>query len=211
MYIDYLKYRYAVYNNDVVILDIYNDKFSFIEDAVTEYSSFQLDHDAAVLLKSQFNLTTQSFVSGLNNDDYFDVRWIKPESTNKNPRHSQKALTLLFLYKLISCINKEGFKYIIRGKNRLEISRRMNCNIDDAIDSTFTKINSVFNYFDLKNPCLVYSYAASLLLAKQGYDSKVVVGVRTRPFISHAWLEVDGLVVGDDKDLRDKLSVILEV
>ncbi|MFY1779738.1 lasso peptide biosynthesis B2 protein [Escherichia coli] len=38
----------------------------------------------------------------------------------------------------------------------------------------------------------------------------LVIGVRTRPFYSHAWVEVNNTVISDDPDLRKKTSVILE-
>lgn len=37
------------------------------------------------------------------------------------------------------------------------------------------------------------------------------IGVQKYDFLSHAWLEIDGKVVGDDNNIRDHLKVILKI
>ena len=43
--------------------------------------------------------------------------------------------------------------------------------------------------------CLQRSVCAVRLLRKRGIAGKLVVGYRPAPFFSHAWVEVDGLIV----------------
>ena len=46
--------------------------------------------------------------------------------------------------------------------------------------------------------CLKKSYATALLLHVFGIRSKVVIGVQQFPLRGHAWVEIDGQVIGDD-------------
>lgn len=46
--------------------------------------------------------------------------------------------------------------------------------------------------------CLKKSYAIALLLRAFGIRSKVLIGVQQFPLRGHAWVEVDGQVIGDD-------------
>jgi hypothetical protein len=43
--------------------------------------------------------------------------------------------------------------------------------------------------------CLQRSLCTARLLKKGGVDARVVIGYRSLPFFSHAWVEVDGRVV----------------
>jgi len=43
-----------------------------------------------------------------------------------------------------------------------------------------------------------------LLLRRRGFPAKVVIGVRKIPFLAHAWVELEGQVVGDHDSIRSK-------
>jgi hypothetical protein len=45
--------------------------------------------------------------------------------------------------------------------------------------------------------CLQRSWASSYLLRRNGIDAQIVIGCRHVPLDSHAWIEVEGRVVGD--------------
>jgi hypothetical protein len=45
--------------------------------------------------------------------------------------------------------------------------------------------------------CLQRSSAATILLRRYGIGAKLVIGTQMLPFKSHAWVEVDGIVVND--------------
>ena len=47
--------------------------------------------------------------------------------------------------------------------------------------------------------CLQRAAAAALVLKARGVASVLVIGVRTMPFGGHAWLEIDGRVVAEDR------------
>lgn len=49
--------------------------------------------------------------------------------------------------------------------------------------------------------CLQMSYAIACEYRRRGIDAQVVIGVRSLPFVAHAWVEVEGRVWGDEPDL----------
>jgi Transglutaminase-like superfamily len=56
--------------------------------------------------------------------------------------------------------------------------------------------------------CLQRSVAATRLLKKSGIKSSLVIGYRPSPFLSHAWVEVDGRVVNDSPVFKERLHVL---
>jgi len=59
--------------------------------------------------------------------------------------------------------------------------------------------------------CLQRSVVAARLLRKAGVDARLVIGYRPAPFLSHAWVEVDGRVVNDSQAYRERLHVLCSV
>ena len=57
--------------------------------------------------------------------------------------------------------------------------------------------------------CLQRSSALTLLLRRHGWSAEMVVGVQMIPFRSHAWCEVDGIVV-NDKPYTPEIYQVLE-
>jgi hypothetical protein len=47
------------------------------------------------------------------------------------------------------------------------------------------------------NTCLPRAAALTWLLRRNGYNAHLAVGYRPSPFEAHAWVEVNGDVVGD--------------
>ena len=56
--------------------------------------------------------------------------------------------------------------------------------------------------------CLQRSVCATRLLRSRGVAARVVIGYRAVPFFSHAWVEVDGLVVNDSPVYQRRLTVL---
>lgn len=56
--------------------------------------------------------------------------------------------------------------------------------------------------------CLQRSVVATRLLKKSGIKSCLVIGYRPAPFLSHAWVEVDGRVVNDSPVYKERLYVL---
>lgn len=56
--------------------------------------------------------------------------------------------------------------------------------------------------------CLQRSAATTLLLRRHGWSSEMVIGARVLPFKSHAWCEIDGVVVNDKPYMRDLYELL---
>jgi len=59
--------------------------------------------------------------------------------------------------------------------------------------------------------CLQRSVAAALLLRKYGFPAKLIIGCRTEPFLSHAWVEVGDRAVNDSPVYRHTLPVLMQL
>ena len=59
--------------------------------------------------------------------------------------------------------------------------------------------------------CLQRSAVAARLLKKAGIDARFVIGYRPAPFLSHAWVEVNGRVVNDSPVYKERLKVLCVV
>jgi hypothetical protein len=56
--------------------------------------------------------------------------------------------------------------------------------------------------------CLQRSAAAALLLQRHGWKAEMVIGAQLVPFQSHAWVEVDGVVVNDKPYIAEMFAVL---
>lgn len=59
--------------------------------------------------------------------------------------------------------------------------------------------------------CLQRSVVATWLLRRHGFEAEMVIGCRTLPFESHAWVEVDGRVVNDLPQYQRAFTVLHRV
>lgn len=97
-------------------------------------------------------------------------------------------------------------------KNLIESVRQQNtCRCSAEPETLIRCLNWACLVYVRKTKCLEWAVALILLGAQYGLTMRLVVGVQNRPFYAHAWVEMNGVIVGDDVDLRGKLSVILEV
>lgn len=67
-------------------------------------------------------------------------------------------------------------------------------------------IASVFYYKRVL--CLQRSAVAMFLLRENGYDALLMVGAQRMPFKSHAWVEIDGIVVNDSQEVKGQYVVL---
>ena len=56
--------------------------------------------------------------------------------------------------------------------------------------------------------CLQRSVVATWMLRRHGIAAEMVIGCRPLPFESHAWVEVDGLVVNDLQQYQRAFTVL---
>ena len=56
--------------------------------------------------------------------------------------------------------------------------------------------------------CLQRSAAATMLLRRHGWNAEMVIGAQLLPFQSHAWVEVNALVVNDKPYVVEMFQVL---
>ena len=56
--------------------------------------------------------------------------------------------------------------------------------------------------------CLQRSAATLFLLRRYGWNAQLVIGAQTTPLKSHAWVELNGAVVGDKPYMREIYQVL---
>lgn len=56
--------------------------------------------------------------------------------------------------------------------------------------------------------CLQHSLCLAKLLRVFGIQAQVVIGYRARPFLSHAWVEVDAQALNETRNYATKLQVL---
>jgi hypothetical protein len=56
--------------------------------------------------------------------------------------------------------------------------------------------------------CLQRSVVATYLLRRVGAKAELIIGAQRLPFRSHAWVEIDGKVINDKPDMRNRYLVL---
>lgn len=199
--------HFTIFKDDLIIIDTDEDSFYIINDV--DYEKF-IQNQPSELSEFLHELGLVSDAKYLtdNRDGYYEVRWLprKYNTALKNPFLLLKTMHVMFSLRKI--MENTGFRGLIYKLNTINKKggwqRYQNEEIMDCV-------NFLMPFFFVDNPCLFYAFVLTYLLKNKGICSNLVVGVKTRPFISHAWVEIEGSVVGDDAELRNKLSVIMEV
>ncbi len=65
---------------------------------------------------------------------------------------------------------------------------------------TWHAVDRAQRVYPARVACLHRAAATVYLLRRRGVPAQLVVGVRNTPFETHAWVELDGRVVGSDHD-----------
>lgn len=95
---------------------------------------------------------------------------------------------------------------LVSERQTLDFDRPVLCEANDLVRSL--NIASLLYY--KKTKCLEWACALIIVGFRFGFDMKLVIGVQNRPFYAHAWVELDGKVIGDDPLRREQLLVIYE-
>ncbi|MFM0794081.1 lasso peptide biosynthesis B2 protein [Streptococcus suis] len=109
------------------------------------------------------------------------------------------------------CANVAFFLIKLPPKKLSEIIEKLSKNTSEAfpieVESWRTSINSV-NVRCAGNGCLQRSVAVMLwgIIARRTPDW--VSGFQLAPFIAHAWVEIDGLPIGEEMDLSNFQKIL---
>jgi hypothetical protein len=78
----------------------------------------------------------------------------------------------------------------------------------DAIERVCAAVDMACIWYWKEVLCLQRSAATACLLKQCGVAAEMIIGVQQLPFKSHAWVEVDGLVVSDKPYIREMYAVV---
>ena len=115
-----------------------------------------------------------------------------------------QALWELIRYDLVNVTL--GFQHICRQVARQPVASRMLAEKRELLVCDAVGLAACFYYKPVQ--CLQRSVVATRLLKKSGIKSCLVIGYRPTPFLSHAWVEVDGRVVNDSPVYKERLHVL---
>lgn len=82
--------------------------------------------------------------------------------------------------------------------------RRSGVSAEDVLWS----VDEACVWYVKRAPCLQRSVVATWLLRRHGFSAEMVIGCRPLPFESHAWVELDGLVVNDLPQYQRAFTVL---
>ncbi len=66
-------------------------------------------------------------------------------------------------------------------------------------------------FFTKKTICLPYAAALAILHHRANLSCDFIIGVQSRPFLAHAWVESGGQVINDNPNLQKKLAPLLRI
>jgi len=206
--------RIACFNKDLVVLDLLQDEYTVLENSADSFLTFKIpDPDVEAFLNGEKNCHYLHTDNHNDPESFLDVRWMKPQVTiTSSPALARISALRAILYCRKS-LRRGGMMAVKRNFSEIQTTgyeTEITPEVSVRIKEEIAALNSVFDLIAHDNPCLVYSYALKQRLFARKICATLVIGVRTRPFYSHAWVEVDNTVISDDPDLRKKTSVILE-
>lgn len=76
------------------------------------------------------------------------------------------------------------------------------------VDDVVWSVDEACVWYVKRAACLQRSVVATWLLRRHGIAAELVIGCRPLPFESHAWVEVDGLVVNDRPQYQRAFTVL---
>ncbi|WP_191091701.1 lasso peptide biosynthesis B2 protein [Affinibrenneria salicis] len=199
------------------MLDVIKDEYTIIKknnsiDGLLNSASEYLWNLEKCGLEKKSNYLISSECNEFNYNGYLEERWMISQPQKKSGLKIDIIISILELYFLIKQIKNCGLIGVVSG---LEKVRRKNKKyaVDKQliIDKYKTYLIKIFPLISKKSNCLSYSFFLASKLNQHGVPAVLVIGVRTQPFYSHAWVELDGVVINDDPKLREKLSVILVI
>ena len=115
-----------------------------------------------------------------------------------------RAIWELCRYDLVAATS--GFRGVYRKLQGLACGSRPS-DFDPEIVVPRT-VAAVSSFYWKPIPCLQRSVVMVRLLRQYGIEAQVVIGCRAAPFVSHAWVEVNGRVVNDSSGYQQKLRVL---
>ena len=217
--------HHVIFNDEMVIFDEVNDNFIFLSDSETLSLVTALNtgkdsiiakklYEQGVLEKSDhyiddknFNyMTSKKF--GIDNYEWRTSKKYRDTKINKYRKFYSAALLSCNLS--IKIIGFHKTLQIARNTRNTLFCVKKNRSDENPIHIV-SNFDFVSKFLPFKNTCLESALTSYAVLTLLNYEPKFYIGLQKYDFLSHAWIEIDGKVIGDVPDLKDKLHIILSI
>lgn len=208
-------------DGEMVILDLKSNCFHFLDKeqtvAMDNYINGSCTFDSKLddytflfdrFLKSS-PIVKYNNIEGIDNYSWSDVSHF----INKDVQDIdiKDKISIVIIY----CILFTGKDYFFKQKiNLLKFLKKntklVNNNLD-YVNSAANFIHKVSSKLPFNLKCLENSLILAYFLTFKKYNFNLKIGIQKYDFLSHAWIEVDDIVVSDMPDLSHKLAIILKV
>lgn len=102
-------------------------------------------------------------------------------------------------YRLIKWIQKTG-----------NLKKSFICPTTDQMGELVNTLNRACSLYPKRTKCLEWASTLTLLALQRGWLCTLNIGAQNYPFLSHAWVEVDGKIIADKQILKNEMAVILK-
>jgi hypothetical protein len=189
------------FDNQIILLDLVDDEYIVLSQADSKILWMNLiKHQKPI--KSYQNINSRLGVSS-------DCWRLEREHISHNLNLRLIALSL----RTLRVVHRTSAEHRLLGLVRLlnnerirgiHVHKQNRCSIVPSL-------NAACLIYPRKTKCLEWACALFIVRARLGLKSNLVIGVQNRPFYAHAWVEADGEIIGDDRGLRSKLSIIFDL
>ncbi len=225
---------YIAFNgNKVFVLDIKKDQFisidnqfnnfiykyfvekqNYISDNNNYYESKNLNIliNKGIICSKFFPYPEKKFVDSKKSyNSINNIDWnIPSDEIMENFSFSGFQKEWLTIFNIVFTLKVKGFSAIIQKiKNQNQKAKNI-IHDTNKLKIIAKNITQASFYFPKQIKCLEWAASVVLFALKNGVYAKLIIGIQTYPFISHAWVEdINKKVIFDDPKIANSLSRIL--
>lgn len=220
-YIFKKQFHHVFIDYELIILDVDNDKFFFfnIEESIIIY-------DFLKNKKNENSIFLNDFINFFLKNNFLSVDVIEFYNLVGIDSHSWKDVKfylnnsdgcLSFMQRIfVLCIfliffQIKGMKYrVLLLKFFKKMNKKENFNLNFA-NNVNKFIHDLSKYSPYQLKCLEHAFILSSCLTLFGFKCNFNIGVQKYNFASHAWVDIEGDVLGDNKLLTNNLACIFKI
>lgn len=223
-YLNFKKDIYHVFlDNELILLDIVSDDFIFfdlkeslsIKKFIETNGNFN-DNNKSIIFCKQFleytktppKLLIYNNIKGVDAHSWRDVKFYL-----KHPKHrltiKNKILIIIicfFIFNFKSLNSRIKLFKFLKNKYKNSFNK-----IDNFANSSNIYIHSVLKFLPYQAKCLEHSFILGIYLILNGYNCNINFGVQKYNFLSHAWVDLNNVVIGDNPNLSSDIAKILTI
>lgn len=227
------------FRNEMIMLDIYNDKYHIFNQKTSELIANILNHGISFengnffLCVDQNQINVSRLIKIMLDNSIFlisqdpcpiieikslnmglsELEWRLPEIFRKKRFSNTQIMKSFWILTKIYIMlrGKNGlYKLISLIKTKAEFNlKNFTVPEKDLLQDLSNSISTAAKFFPKSIKCLEWGICFILMALNYGWKCNICIGVQNYPFLSHAWVECDQEVLFDNKDLPLHLCVLL--